>query len=230
MKQYLKQKEVSLEKRERVGNKAADAVQKLENQDLKRKVLEWKKKALEQEALYHTAVQQHQTHQQHLIAQHESEMEALTAAHVEKVNHLSSMLLSFQQQPERESMSHQVHELTEGKHRETATRVIHHRQKATDLIVNMNELMLAIETKIQGYMDDNDDMETSEEEECYDSRTMGTITPPPDTCPPPRLKSKPTMEHLSKVIPSFLKSTGKSEQWKMTGRPSMKSASTVVAA
>jgi hypothetical protein len=90
--------------------------------------------------------------------------------------------------------------------------------------------MLEIETKIQGYMDDNDDMETSEEEECYDARTIGTITPPPEICPPPRLKSKPTMEHLSKVIPSFLKPAGKSEQWKMTGRPSMKNASTVVAA
>ncbi|KAI8344084.1 hypothetical protein BC941DRAFT_407725 [Chlamydoabsidia padenii] len=196
-----------------MGHREQQLAQKeLENQDLKRKVFEWKKKALEKEALYHTTIKQFQAQEQQLIARHQSEMEALTAIHVEKMNHLSSILLSLQQQSEQSSFPQQV--VIE--ERETP-KVIHHRQKATDLILNMNELMSAIEIKIHGYMDDtvDDTMNASSD----DDQMEDSVTP---EIHHPRLKSKPTLENLTKVIPNFLlKTSGKSEQWKMTSRQSM---------
>ncbi|CAO3596465.1 unnamed protein product [Absidia cylindrospora] len=281
----------------------------IENQELKKKIFEWKKMALENEAIFQTTRQQYQIQEQNLIAQHKSEMDALTTAHVEKMNDVSKTILSLQrsQHEDYDQSSKYIHDLIEDKHKETASKVIYHRQKATNLILNMNDLMTEIETKIHGYIqNDVNASDTNENEQLYSvatnnndasdiyynghtpvltesmekpqslerlqldpgahsdnyhlhheqdrhhyqeytipgfssssssslsgsynslpisprsSLSIGSISPQTQRQQQPRLKTKPTMEHLTKVIPNFLlkNAPNKQEQWKMAHRRS----------
>ncbi|ORZ08334.1 hypothetical protein BCR42DRAFT_424906 [Absidia repens] len=281
----------------------------IENQELRKKIFEWKRMALENESLFQTTRQQFEIQEQNLIAQHKSEMDALTTAHVEKMNEVSKTIISLQrsQHEDYDQSSKHIHNLIEDKHKETASKVIYHRQKATNLILNMNDLMTEIETKIHGYIQNDVNTSNINENEqtdsvmtnnngaddiYYDGHTtvlpesmeklqpldrlqsdpdahsnnyhlhheqdqqhfqeyttpafsssssssfsgsynslsisprsslsIGSISPQNQRQQPPRLKTKPTMEHLTKVIPNFLlKNTpNKQEQWKMTHRRS----------
>ncbi|KAI8097659.1 uncharacterized protein BX664DRAFT_383909 [Halteromyces radiatus] len=254
----------------------------IENRDLKKRMFEWKKKALENESLYQTTIQQHQFQEQQLIAHHKAQMDALTAAHVEKMNDASRIILSLQaKQNDFNDDSDDGHPLSqssachhtvieaESMHKESASKVIHHQKKASALILNINEVMTAIETNISDYIessnssspdngsDDDDDpidIHRMNDDNCFtpcysslssSSSSLHDDTPPTPIFSSPRLRqqqqqqqqqqqpsphhqhsfpqlrSKPTMEHLSKVIPNFFsKPSIKSDQWKIVNRRS----------
>ncbi|CAO3637282.1 unnamed protein product [Cunninghamella blakesleeana] len=157
-----------------------------ENRQLRARAYEWKKKALENESLNHTLIHQYEEREKQLLIDHENQMNALTSAHVEKMNDMSNLILKLQEQLDQSSEQQQQQQQQDhylyhhqqlssaasslsssytdssnniSKHimedihiPSTNPKVIHHQHKATDLILNMNDLMVDIETRINDYI------------------------------------------------------------------------------
>ncbi|KAI8073831.1 hypothetical protein BC940DRAFT_289320 [Gongronella butleri] len=76
--------------------KTALAQKEAENDALRAKVYEWKKRALAQEALNQQQIESHRERELQLIADHQAHIDALTSAHVDKMNSLSDNIICLQ--------------------------------------------------------------------------------------------------------------------------------------
>ncbi|KAI9305980.1 hypothetical protein BJ944DRAFT_229908 [Cunninghamella echinulata] len=159
-----------------------------ENRHLRARAYDWKKKYLENESIYQSLIKQYEEREKQILADHENQMNALTTAHVEKMNDMSALILKLQEQLNHQSHFYDHHSISsspyshndsdnlnniahniEDIHILTDPMTIHHRDKATDLILNMNDLMIDIETRINDYIavnhlneeDSSDEFETS---------------------------------------------------------------------
>ncbi|ORX52478.1 hypothetical protein DM01DRAFT_1336852 [Hesseltinella vesiculosa] len=244
--------------------KTALAHKESENQDLKLKVLEWKKRAMRQEAQFTIELDQWRERELQLLAEHQAHVEALTKAHVDKMDSLSENIICLQNVYEAQLATNNHEVPSPGPSIPTVAN--QKSQKATQLIGSMNGMLRDMTSKLEGclqqqhenrysyhsevsstpplmspepvlYDDDddrgmdsddlvsdeepavNDDERPPRKAALYDQVPVAYSTPVLniDVSPVPRLKSKRTMEHLNKVIPTFLK---KKEQWKISHRRS----------